>query len=370
MKKTIDMKKGLTALGLVLVSSPMFAAATQAEAATTSTLDFILTITAIGQLILLILLGYITGKVAKTKGLWFNKKMMTLLILVGSMLYSAPGFAAETVEVTETASASMMSSSTLLLIVVNLVLFVVLMYLKKLSSQLLELATGIKEKEVTFEGSLTDIVPIEDEADIMTDHEYDGIRELDNNLPPWWIGMFYLTIIFSVIYIPYYHGGGGLLQEEEYLAEIEQGEKDVAAFIAMKGSMVDETNVTASTSASVLKNGKDIFIAKCAACHGQAGEGNVGPNLTDEYWLHGGDIKDVFKSIKYGIPEKGMIAWETQMSPTEISETASYIMSLKGSNPPNPKAAQGELYKAEVTEDKTEEKVEATTEEVEAPEEH
>jgi len=192
-------------------------------------------------------------------------------------------------------------------------------------------------------------VPREQEAAITLDHNYDGIRELDNHLPPWWVNMFYLTIIWAIGYMWYYHfGGNGQNQAEEYKTEVATAKKEIAMALAGKANAVDEASVTAMTDAASLAEGELTFKSVCAACHGQKGEGLVGPNFTDEYWIHGGGIKDLFKVIKYGVPDKGMIAWSAQLKPIDMQKVASYILTLKGTNPPNPKAPQGEIWKGDV----------------------
>lgn len=192
---------------------------------------------------------------------------------------------------------------------------------------------------------LTDDVPIEMEADIMLDHDYDGIRELDNNLPPWWKGILYISMAFAPLYIWFVHFSDyGMLQGEQYVYEMEHAEKEVKAYLATQENTVDESNVELLADADALGQGRTIFVAKCAVCHGQAGEGGIGPNLTDKYWLHGGGIADVFKSIKYGIPEKGMIAWKNDLRPRDIQEVASFIKSIAGTDPANAKEPQGEEY--------------------------
>ncbi|RMF02969.1 MAG: cytochrome C oxidase subunit III [Bacteroidetes bacterium] len=191
----------------------------------------------------------------------------------------------------------------------------------------------------------TKVVPVEKEQDIMLDHNYDGIRELDNSLPPWWVAMFYITIAISVVYLGYYHVlDYGYSSTEAYEIEMEEAQAAIKAYLAKQADAVDETNVSLLVDEQDLALGETTFKTYCAACHGQYGEGGVGPNLTDNYFLHGGDIKDVFKTIKYGVPEKGMIAWQTQLRPADIQRVASYVLSLVGTNPPNPKAPQGELY--------------------------
>lgn len=189
-------------------------------------------------------------------------------------------------------------------------------------------------------------VTIEKEATIMTDHEYDGIRELDNALPPWWKYGFYLTIVWSVVYLGHYHiAKSGPSSLEEYAMQIEAGERSVAEYIARMGNLVDETNVRLLTDASELAKGKEIFTNLCASCHGQFGEGQIGPNMTDTYWKHGGGISDLFKVVKYGVRGTGMKSWKDELSPSQMAAVSSYILTLQGTNPPNAKAPEGQLYK-------------------------
>jgi len=193
--------------------------------------------------------------------------------------------------------------------------------------------------------SLTDAVAVEEEVSILLDHDYDGIKELDNNLPPWWKYGFYLTIVVAIIYLVNYHViGTGDLQNKEYENEMAKAKQEIDEYMKNSADNVDESTVKLLTDANDITAGKDVFMASCAACHGRAGEGGVGPNFADEYWLHGGSIQDVFKSIKYGWVEKGMKAWKEDLSPIQIAQVASYIKSLKGTNPPNAKAPQGDLY--------------------------
>ena len=192
-------------------------------------------------------------------------------------------------------------------------------------------------------------VPVEREAEITMHHDYDGIQELDNSLPPWWVNMFIITVIWGVVYMFYYHwGGDGPSQIQEYEMEIEAAKKQRAIASVGQASAVDENTVVATADGSALGEGELIFKNTCAACHGQLGEGNaVGPNLTDEYWIHGGGIKNVFKTIKFGVPDKGMISWQSQLRPVDMQNVASYILTLQGTNPANAKAPQGDLWKEE-----------------------
>lgn len=194
----------------------------------------------------------------------------------------------------------------------------------------------------------TQAVPVEQEADVLLHHDYDGIHELDNKLPPWWVALFYVTILFAGAYLVYYHFTDiGPSSLDEYNTEVAQAEEQVAEYLAKQANLIDESNVTALTDEKSLEAGKAIFLANCAACHGQNGEGGVGPNMTDHYWLHGGKITDIFKTIKYGVPEKGMISWQSQLRPADMHQVASYLLTLQGTNPPNPKEPQGELYEPE-----------------------
>lgn len=193
------------------------------------------------------------------------------------------------------------------------------------------------------------IVPVREESKIDLGHDYDGIRELDNRLPPWWLALFYGTIIFAFGYMYNYHwSGSGWSSTKQWEEEVRIGDKQKKAYLTRMANKVNEETVTYLDDPASLDMGKLIFNNNCIACHGTLGEGNnIGPNLTDEYWIHGGGVKNVFKTIKYGVKEKGMIAWKEQIKPSEMQKLASYVVSLQGTNPPNAKAKQGVLYKPE-----------------------
>ncbi len=192
--------------------------------------------------------------------------------------------------------------------------------------------------------------PVSEEAELDLGHDYDGIRELNNRLPPWWLYGFYLTILFAVIYLWRFHvSHTGPSSKEEYERSVARAELRVQEYLKKQGESVDENTVKMLTGEADLAAGKAIFLdpAKCPACHNADGGGNaVGPNLTDEYWLYGGGIKDIFKTIKYGT-SKGMRSWKDDLSPKQIAQVSSYVKSLKGTKPANPKEPQGELYKEE-----------------------
>ena len=191
----------------------------------------------------------------------------------------------------------------------------------------------------------TKAIPLEKEADMLLDHDYDGIKELDNALPPWWKYGFYITILVAVIYLLKFEvWHTGMNPTEEYNAEMSAAKIQTDAYLASAKENVDENSVVPLDAAGTAA-GKILFAKTCVPCHLAEGQGLVGPNLTDEYWIHGGGIKDIFKTIKYGYPDKGMQSWQTTYSPVQMQQLATYIRSLKGTNPPNPKAPQGDLYK-------------------------
>jgi cytochrome c oxidase cbb3-type subunit III len=197
---------------------------------------------------------------------------------------------------------------------------------------------------------VTKTVPVAREKEILLGHNYDGIRELDNRLPPWWVALFYGSIVYGIFYIGYQHFSKyGQSSEEAYLEEMAVARASIEAQLAGRGDVIDENTVVALTDEQSLADGQFIYQVNCVVCHLESGAGLVGPNLTDEYWIHGGGIKDIFRTIKYGVPEKGMIAWSTQLRPADMQKVASYILTMQGTNPPNAKAPEGEKYVPEPT---------------------
>lgn len=190
---------------------------------------------------------------------------------------------------------------------------------------------------------LLSLKPLTHEKKLLLEHSFDGIQELDNPTPPWFNFLFYGTIVFGAFYMLFYHVvSSGNVQEEEYKTEVAIAEKAKEAYMAKFANSINESNVTMLTDAAPLAEGKNLYIKYCLACHGEYGEGKVGPNLTDEYWLHGGTIANIFHTIAEGVPQKGMISWKKQLNPLQIQQVSSYILSLQGTNPPNAKAPEGE----------------------------
>jgi cytochrome c oxidase cbb3-type subunit 3 len=198
--------------------------------------------------------------------------------------------------------------------------------------------------EKTFFQTINQTVAIEEEHTLDLQHDYDGIRELDNKVPSWWMMSFYASILFGVIYMIRMYGTQTLPTQLEELAEANKvAAIQKEAYLKLAANNVDENSVKISDAAGIAA-GKDLFKTNCVACHGSGGEGTVGPNLTDDYWLHQGGLKDIFYTIKYGWAEKGMKSWKEDFSPSQMANIASYVSTLRGTNPPNPKEKQGELW--------------------------
>src|ERR1043165_8436682 len=176
----------------------------------------------------------------------------------------------------------------------------------------------------------------------LLNHEVDGIRELDNKLPRWWVWLFYLTIIFSAVYLLYYHVlRAGDLQGAEFEKEWTRGEAiKVAALSKFEASL---GTLEPSHDREVLAKGQQVFTTMCAPCHRADGGGLVGPNLCDDYWIHGSNFVDNVTTIWNGVPQKGMVTWKGTLKPQEIQDVASYIFTFRGSNPPNPKPPENQV---------------------------
>ena len=248
---------------------------------------------------------------------------------------------------------ALLITSVLVLVVSILVLKVIRIFVQQQNplvlSQESERVDPLQQQPVVAKSSLWNRImglrPISEEKDLVMEHEFDGIAELDNPTPAWFMVLFYGTMIFAVVYMFSYHVmDWGKLQEQEYADESKQAEEDKIALLMKPGNKsnkINENNVEQSSDPQVLQAGGALFKNACAACHGDNAQGLVGPNLTDEFWLHGGTIKEIFKTIKYGVPEKGMISWEKTMNAKQISDIANYILSIQGSKPAGAKAPQG-----------------------------
>lgn len=214
------------------------------------------------------------------------------------------------------------------------------------------LTYGAKHEEGSFwkrfYASMVNQVPVEREEDIILEHEHDGIKELDNTLPTWWVYLFYATMIFATIYFVRFEILGADGQTQEYDKDVAQAKVEIAEYRKNNPNLLNADNVKMLTGASDLEAGKQIFQTNCVACHMADGGGGIGPNLTDDYWILGGSINKIFNTISEGGRDgKGMVAWKASLKPEQIAQVASYIKTLKGTTPANPKAPEGDLYTEE-----------------------
>lgn len=202
-----------------------------------------------------------------------------------------------------------------------------------------------------WEKKLTSSKSIEEESDVMLDHDYDGIKELDNVLPPWWVGLFYISVIFAIVYMVRFHVFKEYTQAEEFEMEMEIARAEIEKYKLTAPDLLDSESVTLLTDAASLAQGKAIYDTNCIACHKADGGGSIGPNLVDEYWILGGGIKNIFNTIMEGGRDgKGMVAWKSIIKPSDAQKVSSYIISLQGTNPPDAKAPEGDKWVEETTE--------------------
>jgi cytochrome c oxidase cbb3-type subunit III len=237
-----------------------------------------------------------------------------------------------------------------LLVIIVLLINIKFLLRREQEKQIPEVVTEVvKKNKLSWWDKFNKLKPVSQEAELDLGHEYDGIRELNNRLPPWWLYGFYLTIIFAFVYLWRFHvSHNGPSSKEEYETSVTEAEIRIQEYLKKKGENVDENTVILLTDPSDIAAGKAIFTNSqyCMTCHREDGGGNIGPNLTDDYWIYGGSIKDVFRTVKYGTA-KGMKSWKDDLSAKQIAQVSSYVKSLHGTNPPNPKEHQGELYKDE-----------------------
>jgi cytochrome c oxidase cbb3-type subunit 3 len=287
------------------------------------------------------------------------KKFKSLFLLLVGMFSALPTFA-QTSESTWFANLQNMDSTQLTLLVILGVVLGVIVLLLVLMIYLMTFMTAVFRKEnpemanqpswwdefkIKYITGKMKPVGSKEEKALMKEHSFDGIVELDNHMPPWLANVFYLTIGFAVIYFTYFTVLGlGKTQLEEYAEEQRIAAIQIEEYKALAVSSIDETSVVFDETPAAIAAGQSIYSTNCVACHAQDGGGGVGSNLTDEYWKHGGSINDIFKVIKYGVPEKGMIPWQDQLSPEQMQQVASFIKTLQGTTPANPKAAEGEKY--------------------------
>lgn len=367
MKKLFNKKTAILLMLLGAFSSNVFAADAPVPSEASKPIAMLLIVIIIALVLVIAVLAGVVMNVAKLqmkkhKLMADNaaKAIMFVLFSMSSFAAMAQEKTAEVVAETPTNYGGLSATSfwALFTVIIICVLVIIgllynLRFLLKLEKQALsasQKADGVvvEEEESSFQkwwDKFNSFRPLQEESKIDLGHDYDGIRELDNKLPGWWLYGFYLTIIVGVIYIYRYHvAHSAPLSGEELQIAMKAAEAEKAEYLKKAGNNVDETNVVVLTEATDLEAGKKVFTSTCAACHKADGGGLVGPNLTDDYWIHGGDVKDIFKTIKYGVSEKGMQSWKDQFSAKQIQQIASYIKSIHGSKPAGAKEPQGTLY--------------------------
>ncbi len=361
---------GMIGLFCTLFPSSVWAEGPPKPSAMANPLAQVLVVIIAALLLAIALLAHVVLGAAEMKMKEFRTKKTAatqskILSVLVFLLMNSVAFAADepvTVAVNQTISGLSPTAFYSLISVVGVELLVLLWLLYHLKSLLAkESVVVVGETEVVKESlfarwwsKANNFRPVQEEANIDLGHDYDGIRELDNRLPPWWLYGFYICIIFACIYLWRYHVTHTAPSSlEELAAVMKKAEAEKENYLKKAANNVNENTVTYLSDASALDAGKKIFVTACAACHAADGGGTVGPNLVDEYWLHGGSISDVFKSIKYGWPEKGMKSWKDDYSPAQIAQLASYIKSLKGTKPATAKEPQGEVYQEQEASDTT-----------------
>ena len=286
--------------------------------------------------------------------------MKKILLSAAGLLITITGFSQEAAS--SNSMTALYALGALVFIVLLLVIMVAILLLRSFNT-LVEQTLKEKAKALgvayvpepsfwtkLFE-KLNAAVPVEQEKDIDLGHSYDGIRELDNHLPPWWKWLFYATIVWAVIYLVVYHVSSSLpLSIDEYQDEVAAAELEKKTFLASQPQMaIDLDKLEYSADAEILARGEKVYMINCVPCHRKDGGGNtIGPNLTDNYWLHGGAVKNVFSTVNDGFVEKGMPAWGKTMSQGDVRDVTFFVLSLQGTNPADAKAPQGEPMEQKV----------------------
>ncbi|WP_160712153.1 cbb3-type cytochrome c oxidase N-terminal domain-containing protein [Chitinophaga solisilvae] len=348
-------RKFLYTLSFILCSAPAWANGPEPPSELTDPVALVLLTVIIGLLLAIGILGnavigamdIFREKIKKESG-----KMLAVGSMIALTLLSGSAFAGEATPAASPYFSRLSPTSFYVLlsvIVLELAVIISLLFV-------LRFLAGIKRKRkpkkepapgkprITFMERMnkTRTLDAASESEEDMGHNFDGIRELNNPTPPWWKWGFIFSVCFGVIYFwrtEISHSAPNQLQELQ-MAE-EKAAVAKAEFLKNAANNIDENNVKLLEDPNDLAAGQKMFISSCAPCHGPQGQGVVGPNLCDDYWLHGGKINEVFKTIKYGVPDKGMKAWQEDFSPKQLAQLASFIKSIHGSNPPNPKEPQG-----------------------------
>lgn len=362
--------KTIFSLSLLLPAMPLFAKGKEVSSVAHPVAIVLLSVMAILAIAILLLGKALLSaySLQKEKDKLRKAAEKTLPILALLLLF-IPGMASAQETATATAAApavapewitGLSNTTAAILFAIIFLELVIIAYLYAAFRSFVNLDKGLynplgEKKKFSWMEKLnrTRTVDAASEQEFNTGHDYDGIQELDNPTPPWWQWGFILSFVFAVIYLWVYfvaHSAPNQFQELDLANQ--KAEKEIKAYMASSANNIDENTVTVLTDNTDLTEGKKLFTANCAPCHGPDGGGIVGPNLTDNYWLHGGSIHDIFKTIKYGVPEKGMKSWKDDFTPKQIAQLASFVYSLKGTHPANPKEPQGDLYEEGKTDTK------------------
>ncbi|MEO9532988.1 MAG: cbb3-type cytochrome c oxidase N-terminal domain-containing protein [Crocinitomicaceae bacterium] len=272
-------------------------------------------------------------------------KSLKSILLLGSLFISQLALSAEPIT-SPSFDIPFSDESFWILFSFDIVLVLLILFIFKTMNGLMHIVHPKKKKKsfwLKWKKSLSDAVPVENESSILLDHDYDGIKELDNNLPPWWKYGFYVTIVWAVGYLFYYHVMGGVLQEEEFQIAWTEGEESVAQYKLDHPELVTADNVELLTDEQSISKGRTIFQNYCVTCHMEKGAGGAGPNLTDNFWIYEGTINGVFNTISEGA-DNGMKAWKSQLNGLEIQAVASYVMQLDPILPPLGQEPKGENF--------------------------
>lgn len=353
MIKLINKKEGLLILATSAFFSSFAKGTNNAETITISTNALLLIVAFVLLGIILLLISVVSKAIdAFKEKIKNNAKIVSTLVLIFFSSYMANAQSTNTENTNEIISNN---AITLLLITIIIMEIGIIVYLIKQIAFLtginaLQKKVSTNSEVVSLWDKINSFKPLSQEKDIDLGHSYDGIRELDNIAPPWFTIGFVFTILFSIVYLYRYHvSETAPLQIQEYENAVlkAKNEKEAREKL-MPPKKVDENNLTLLSDAEIAK-GKELFIKNCATCHANDGGGGAGPNLTDEYWIHGGSLKDIYITIRDGYTEKAMPSWSGLLNPQQIEQITSYVKSLKGTQPMAPKEKQGELYKEKVT---------------------
>ena len=363
LKKNYNKKSLLLSLLVLLLPALVFA---QAEAPAKSEIAQPAAWILISIMVVLIFAIIVLSGLVKSSYEIYKKRMKKAesiipILIIGLLIFGLPAHAQDTTAVAaEPVSSTIVSgiSNTsfyfmMATIILELIIVIFLVRTFRLFAGLKKepvekaITEKVKKKKISWfeKFNNTKSVNAEAESQVNLGHDYDGIGELDNPTPPWWQWGFVISVIFAVVYLYTNHISHSTpTQFQELAIANAKAEEKQQEYLASSANKIDENNAVYLSDAADLAEGKAVFTSVCAACHGADGGGIVGPNLTDEYWLHGGSIKSIFKTIKYGVPEKGMKSWKDDYPPKKIEQIASYIHSLKGTKPAAPKEPQGDKF--------------------------